>query len=145
MNGIISEIKNFYFYYHTSAEIKRVNPNEWVIKTSLCKRTDFVNAAFDGLAFLVYNVCLTVFSAIALVATVGLIRSFKASFCKNAYEAMVHAGSIPVSLAGVISPRTVNQNFLKLTAQEFKQRIDPDLTEVASFLGGIVLRKRRPL
>ena len=147
MNGIISEIKYFYCYYHTSAELKRENPSEWVIKTSLCKRTDFVNAAFDGLAFLVYNVGLTIFSAIALVTTAGLIPSFKASFCKNAYEGIVHAGSIPVSIMGIIFPQTVNQNFLKLTVLEIKKGIEPGhtLTEVASILGGIVLRKRRPL
>lgn len=146
MNGIISEIKDFYVYYHTSAEIKRENTSEWVIKTSLCKRTDFVNATFDALAFLVYNVGLTVFSAIALVATVGLIPSFKASFCKNVYESIVHAGSIPVSLVGIISPQTVNQNFLKLTPLELKHGVEPGtLTEVAGILGGMVLRKRRPI
>lgn len=146
MSRITSEIKKFYFYYHTSAEIKRENTAEWMIKTSLCKRIDFVNAAFDALAFLIYNLGLTVFSAIALVATLSLIPRFKASFCKNAYEVMVHAGSIPVSLVGIISPQTVNQKFLKLTSQEIKHGIAPGtLPEVAGILGGIVLRKRRPI
>ena len=117
-----------------------------MIKTSLCKRIDFVNAAFDALAFLVYNVGLTVFSAIALVTTVGLIPHFKASFCKNAYEGMVHLGSIPVSILGIISPKTVNQKFLKLTSQELKHGIAlGTLSEVAGILGGMVLRKRRPI
>lgn len=146
MKGIVSEIKDFYFYYHTSAEIKRENTKEWVIETSLCKRTDFLNAAFDAIAFLVYNVSLTVFSAIAVITTVGLIPSFKASFCTNAYEGMVHAGSIPVSLVGIIFPQTVNQNFLNLTTQQSKYIIEPGaLTQVAGILGGIVVRKRRPI
>lgn len=144
MNGIISEIRDFYFFYHTSAEITGGNPSG-VIKTSLCKRTDFVNAAFDALVFLVYNVGLTVFSAIAVVATVGLIPSLKACLYKNAYESMVHAGSISVSLIGIISPQTINQDFLKLTAREFQIEIKPDTKKMVGLLGGIVLRQRRPV
>jgi len=145
MNGIISEIKDFYFYYHTSSEIKREDPSKCVIKTSLCNRIDFVNAACDALAFLVNNVSLTIFSAIALVATVGLIPCFKTSLYKNAYEVMVHAGSIPLSIIGIISPKIVNQKFLRLTPQEEHIKAPDTLSEIAGFIGGIVLRKRRPI
>jgi hypothetical protein len=147
MNGMISEIKDFYIYYHTSAEIKPENTKEVVIKTSLCGRMDFVNATFDALAYLVYNVALTVFSAIAFVFTLGFVPSLKASLYENAYEAMVHAGSIPVSLVGILSPQIINRDFLNLTVHESKQAMEPGtLTKILDLLGnGLVLRKRRPL
>lgn len=146
MNGIISNIKDFYVYYHTLAEIKRENPYEWVIKTSLCKRRDFVSAALDGLAFLVHNLALAAFSALAVVFTAGLVRRFRASFFKNAYEGVVHAGSIFVSIGGILSPQTINQDFLKLNANEYRQAIEPGaLTDTASLLGGMIVRRRPPI
>ena len=143
MNGIVSGIKNFYSYYHTSAEIKVENPTQWVIKTSFCKRTDFLKAACDGLAFLINNVCLTVLFATASVVTLGLVSSFKASCCQNAYAGLVQAGSIPVSIFGIIFPQTVNQNFLKLTPMECNLQISGnELPVYAVLLGGIVARQR---
>lgn len=144
MSRIISDVKDFYFYYHTFAEIRPESTGELVTTTSLCKRTDFVSAAFDALTFLVYNVGLTVFSALALVATVGLIPYFKASFCKNAYEGMVHAGSIPISLVGIISPKTVNENFLNLPSLELKTEAPDTLSQIAGLVGGMVIRQRLP-
>ncbi len=143
---MISEIKDFYFYYHTTAEIKYNNTSEWILTTSFCKRMDFLNATFDALAFLVHSVALTVFSAVASIVTFGLATRFKACFCKNAYEALVHASSIPISLVGIIFPKVINKDFLKLTPIELKHGIEPGtLKEVAGILGGIIIRKRRPL
>jgi hypothetical protein len=38
---------------------------EWAITTSPCKRANFMWAAVDALEFLIYNVALTIFSALA--------------------------------------------------------------------------------
>ncbi|MBY0528788.1 MAG: hypothetical protein K2P51_01210 [Rhabdochlamydiaceae bacterium] len=145
--GIVSEIKDFYFFYHSCAEIKPQNTKEYLIKTSLCGRMDFVAAAFDAHAYLIYNVALTVLSATAFVFTLGFIPSFKASLYENAYDALVHAGSIPVSFLGILFPQIVNRDFLKLTAHESVETLDSGtLSKVIQLLGkGIVLRKRRPL
>jgi len=144
MAGLISEVKDFYVFYHTSAEIKPKNTKEWVIKTSLCKRDDFMFATFDALEHLIYNIALTILSAIAVIATLGLKPSCKVSLRENAYDAIVHACSIPVSLLGIISPQTINQSFLKITPHKFKHAIKPGvLTEAAGFLGGITIRQRR--
>jgi hypothetical protein len=143
MSGINSEIKNFYFYYHTAAEISPEHPNEIVVKTSLCKRMDFVNAACDGLVFLVNNLGRAAISAIALAFTLGFHPSFKASLYSHAYEGLVHAGTIPVSIAGIISPSKINRGFLNLAPVEIRQPRTPDnLTMAASLLGTLVMRTR---
>lgn len=145
MNGIISEIKNFYFYYHTAGVIKKEDPNELIVKTSLCTRMDFVNAVFDGLAFLICNVATTIFSAIVVTATMGFAPKFKKYFYKNSYEAIVHAGSIPVSIIGIIHPKIVNRHFIKQKLQELKIERKPDtLSSIVNLVGTIFIRKRLP-
>lgn len=144
MAGIVSEVKSFYTFYHTYAQIKPENPKEWVTKTSPCKRADFMWAILDALDFLIYNVALTIFSAIGVIATLGLKPSCKVSLRKNGYDAIVHACSIPVSLVGIISPQTINQRFLKIVPHEAKFPAKPGvLTEAVGHLGGITLRQRR--
>lgn len=149
MNAILFNIKDFYFYYHTMSEIRSENPDEIIIKTSLCTRVDFISAAFDGLTFLVYNVALAALSALAVIVTAGLKRSFRASFSKNAYEGIVHAGSIFVSIVGIISPQTINQEFLKLNVNEQRLAVAPDtidsLVDMASLLGPLFMRQRLPI
>lgn len=142
MKTITSEIKDFYFYYHTRAEIS----SEKVIKTSLCTRSDFVMATFDALVFLIQDVCRAFFASIALVFTLGLNPSYRALLCYNLYEGVVHMGSIPVSLCGIISPQKVNECFLKITPIERRGEIkEVQVKNVVDILGTIVLRKRRPL
>lgn len=144
MTGLISEIKSFYTFYHTCTEIKPENTKEYVITTSLCNRADFMRATLDALTFLICNVALTIFSALAVVATLGLIPKCRMSLCKNGYDAIVHAASIPISLLGIISPQTINQSFLEITPHTLKHAIKPGaLTETAGLLGGITLRQRR--
>lgn len=147
MLSMISEIKDFYFYYTTSAELKPENPTEWIIKTSLCTRSDFMHASLDGAAFLVRNIGIVALSGIAVVATAGLNPRLKASLRSNAYEAVVHAGSIPISIAGLISPDAVNRDFLKTIEHEEKKRVEGNATfpKIAVLAGGIVMRKRRPI
>lgn len=144
MNGIILEIKRTYTYYYSTAEIKH-NTNELIIKNSLCKRTDFMNAAINSLSLLVYDVSLAIFSAIATVATLGLVSSLKASLFKNVYEGIVHGCSIPVSLVGIISPKIVNHGFLNInikTPESKKQIALGGLTELAK-QGDVLIRKGR--
>jgi hypothetical protein len=126
---------------------QRENPNEWVVKSSLCTRMDYLNSACDALAFLVDNACLTVFFALAVIGTAGFASSFKFSFSQNAFDGIVHAASIPISIVGIISPQTINQDFREITVEEVKKEVDPEsaLSEAANILGGIVLRKRRPI
>lgn len=143
MSNLSSDVKSFYSYYYITAEITKANPSEWVVRTSLCNRWDFACAACDALAFLVYNVTLTIFSAIAVIFTLGFISSFKASFCKNGYEGLVHACTIPISIVGILFPEKINQDFLNLTILEYREPVTQNsLTDVLNIVGTIVLRKR---
>lgn len=127
---MISKIKDFYFYYYSCIEIKPENTKEMVVKTSECKRMNFVNATADALLLLISNVALAIFSALAVIATLGRCACFKDFVYKNAYESLVHAGSIPISLIGIISPQVINQNFLELSSSESIVKVPDDLSVI---------------
>lgn len=141
--NFVADIKKFYTYYHTSVEIKRKNPTECVIKVALCKRSDFVKSFFDAFVLLINNLALAIFHGFAVIPSIGCISKFKAGFRKNVREGIVHAGSIPLSLIGILSPQIINKNFLNLIAQECVQEMEPGgLSEAVSILGDMTMRQR---
>lgn len=116
MSNIISDIRAFYSYYHTVGKIAPDNRKELVFETAPCKRIDFLCASLEALGLVIQNVALAILAGVANIATLGLISQFRTSLCKNAYGAVVHAGTVPVSLTGVLFPQIINQSFLKITS-----------------------------
>lgn len=92
------------------------------------------------------SIARTFFYALAVVVTVGLIPRFRDYFCKNGHKIIVYAGSIPVSIAGIISPQTINKKILNLTPYKCKKDVESTtLTYAVKCIGTICMRQRIPI
>lgn len=80
-------------------------------------RLNFCVGAHFAVIWTIQKVVVSIFYLLLNVVTLGLKQSFRTSLMDNLKEGTTCLGAIPIGLAGVLFPETINQRVLQIPAE----------------------------